>query len=171
LNAKEYKFRVSSVAATQQFAADLAMLLFAGSVVTLDGELGSGKTTFTQGLARGLGVSRVVNSPTFTIIKEYTGRLPLHHMDVYRLADGSGGVDFDEYFYGDGVTVIEWASNISGLLPDEYLSVQILTAADLAATDNSNLMAEDERILMLHPFGAQYEEICEVMSSNEDFSY
>lgn len=153
---------MSSAAQTQQFGAALARLLFAGSVVTLDGELGSGKTTFAQGIARGLDIAGVVNSPTFTIIKEYAGRLQLYHMDVYRLADGSGGIDFDEYFYGDGVTVVEWAEIIQDLLPEEYLAVQLLNECSLT---------EEERILILRPLGARYEEICEVLYANENFSY
>lgn len=168
MESKEYKFKVSSVAETQQLAAAIAKLLFAGSIVTLDGALGSGKTTFAQGLARGLNITRVVNSPTFTIIKEYSGRLQLYHMDVYRLADDSGGVDFEDYFYGDGVTVIEWSKIIQDLLPEEYLEVQILTAADLVDTEQANIkserqLTEEERILVLRPHGVRYEEIVEVL--------
>lgn len=168
MESKEYKFKVSSVAETQQLAAAIAKLLFAGSIVTLDGALGSGKTTFAQGLARGLNITRVVNSPTFTIIKEYSGRLQLYHMDVYRLADDSGGVDFEDYFYGDGVTVIEWSKIIQDLLPEEYLEVQILTAADLDDTEQATIkserpLTEEERILVLRPHGVRYEEIVEVL--------
>lgn len=87
----------------------LATLLKAGDV-PLEGDLGAGKTTFTKSLAKGLGIERNVNSPTFTIIKEYkSGRLPLYHMDVYRLGDEFEDLGFDEYFEGDGVTVVEWA--------------------------------------------------------------
>ncbi len=169
MSIKEYEFKMSSVTETQLFAAALARLLFPGSVVTLDGELGSGKTTFTQGLARGLDITRVVNSPTFTIIKEYSGRLELYHMDVYRLADGSDGIDFDEYFYGDGVSVIEWASIIQDLLPEEYLAVQLLAATDgHVAEKGERSLGEDERILVLRPHGPRYEEICEVLYADEN---
>lgn len=100
----------TSVKETQQMAERLARYLKPGDVLALDGDLGAGKTNFTQGLARGLGVTAVVNSPTFTIIKEYSGRYPLYHMDVYRLEDEWEDLGFDEYFYGDGITVVEWPS-------------------------------------------------------------
>ena len=90
---------------------------------------GAGKTVFTKGVAKGLGVksARYVNSPTFVIIKEHEGRFPLYHFDLYRL-DGHSGFDdmnYEEYFYGDGVTVIEWADKIKELLPDRYWRVNL----------------------------------------------
>ena len=81
--------------------------------------MGAGKTTFTKGLAEGLGNHRNVNSPTFTIIKEYQGRLPLYHMDVYRVEDSFEDLGFEEYFKGGGVTVVEWAHLIEDQLPEE----------------------------------------------------
>ena len=99
-----------------------------GQVITLDGDLGAGKTLFTQGLAKGLGVVEPVNSPTFTILQIYeSGRLPLYHFDVYRIGDVSemDEVGFDDFIYGDGVSVIEWASQIEEILPREYLSIVI----------------------------------------------
>lgn len=112
---------------TRIIAEKLAKLLEPGDVLTLSGDLGAGKTTFTQGLAKGLGVEDVVNSPTFTLIREYEGRLPLYHMDVYRLGEKAGSEDLgiDEYLYGDGVSVIEWADYIEPLLPEEILQVHI----------------------------------------------
>jgi tRNA threonylcarbamoyladenosine biosynthesis protein TsaE len=99
-----------------------------GAVVALVGDLGSGKTVFTKGIAAGLGVksARYVNSPTFVIIKEYKGRLGLYHFDLYRL-DHSSSLDemnYEEYFYGSGVTVIEWAEKIRALLPKGYSEVR-----------------------------------------------
>ncbi|WP_205628903.1 tRNA (adenosine(37)-N6)-threonylcarbamoyltransferase complex ATPase subunit type 1 TsaE, partial [Acinetobacter baumannii] len=88
----------------QALAEQIGRLAEPGDVLTLSGDLGAGKTSFTQGLARGMGVNGVVNSPTFTIIKEYMGRLPLYHMDVYRMEDELEDLGFDEYFYGEGVT-------------------------------------------------------------------
>lgn len=116
----------------------LAKTLKRGSVVALVGDLGSGKTVFTKGIARGLGVKepRYVNSPTFVIIKEYKGRLPLYHFDIYRL-DRSGVLDienFEEYFYGDGVTVIEWADKIRGSLPPRYIEVNLSVTGEGART-------------------------------------
>lgn len=103
----------------------LASLLEAGDVLTLEGDLGAGKTTFTKGIAKGLGVKRTVNSPTFTIVKEYEGRLPLYHMDVYRLEDSDEDIGFDEYFNGNGVSVVEWAQFIEEYLPTDRLDIRI----------------------------------------------
>ncbi len=112
----------------------LAKKLKRGSVVALIGDLGSGKTVLTKGIAKGLGVknSRYVNSPTFVIIKEYKGKLPLYHFDLYRL-DRSSELDienFEEYFYGDGVTVVEWADKIREYLPPRYIEVKLRVAGE-----------------------------------------
>ncbi len=86
-----------------------------GSIICLQGELGSGKTHFTKGIASGLGVEDIVSSPTFTIMNEYSGRLPLYHFDVYRIdADEFLDIGLDEYLYGDGVSVVEWADRLDG---------------------------------------------------------
>lgn len=113
--------------ATRSIASQLAELLEPGDVLTLSGDLGAGKTTFAQGLAEGLGVADQVNSPTFTLIREYEGRIPLYHMDVYRLGEQAAAEDLgiDEYLYGDGVSVIEWAEYIESLLPEDYLQIMI----------------------------------------------
>ena len=100
----------------------------AGEIICLDGDLGVGKTVFTQGFAKGLGIDEAVNSPTFTIIQEYDeGRLPLYHFDVYRIADVEEmyELDCEGYFYGDGVCLIEWASQIRDILPDDCHQVTI----------------------------------------------
>lgn len=99
-----------------------------GSVLTLVGDLGVGKTVFTQGLAEGLGVSDAVNSPTFTIVQIYEeGRIPLYHFDVYRIGDISemDEIGYEDYFYGDGVCLIEWANLIEELLPEQYVEIRI----------------------------------------------
>ncbi|HPM42990.1 MAG TPA: tRNA (adenosine(37)-N6)-threonylcarbamoyltransferase complex ATPase subunit type 1 TsaE [Candidatus Omnitrophota bacterium] len=107
----------------------LARELGRGSVVALIGDLGSGKTVLTKGLAKGLGVknSRYVNSPTFVIIKEYKGKIPLYHFDLYRLNHSSllDMENFEEYFYGDGVTVIEWADKIRAHLPPKHVEIKM----------------------------------------------
>jgi len=100
----------------------------AGSVYTLVGDLGVGKTVFTQGVAAGLGITEAVNSPTFTIVQVYDeGRLPFYHFDVYRIGDSEEmyEVGYEEYVYGDGVSLIEWANLIEDILPDHYTSVVI----------------------------------------------
>ena len=100
----------------------------AGQVFTLDGELGTGKTVFAQGFARGLGVRGTVNSPTFTILQVYEdGRLPLFHFDVYRIEDPEEmeEIGYEDYFYGDGVCLVEWAGQIEELIPPEAVHITI----------------------------------------------
>ena len=99
-----------------------------GDVICLNGDLGVGKTVFTQGFAAGLAITEPVNSPTFTIVQEYhDGRLPLYHFDVYRIGDISemDEVGYEDYFYGDGVCLIEWSNRIEEILPDHMTSVTI----------------------------------------------
>ncbi|WP_249871591.1 tRNA (adenosine(37)-N6)-threonylcarbamoyltransferase complex ATPase subunit type 1 TsaE [Oceanobacillus saliphilus] len=119
------KIQTNTEHETISVAEKLALLLKPGDVITLEGELGAGKTTFTKGLANGLGVKRNISSPTFTIIKEYEGELPLYHMDVYRLEHSEEDIGFDEYFYGNGITVVEWAQFIEEFLPEERLNINI----------------------------------------------
>ena len=99
-----------------------------GQVIALTGDLGAGKTTLTKAIARGLGSSETVTSPTFTIVKEYrSGRLPLFHFDVYRIGDVEEMYElgYEEYFFGDGVCVIEWADLIEELIPEDALKISI----------------------------------------------
>lgn len=99
-----------------------------GSVFTLIGDLGVGKTVFTQGVAAGLGIEEPVNSPTFTILQVYDeGRLPFYHFDVYRIGDESemDEIGYEEYFYSDGVCFIEWADLIKGIVPKKHTRIEI----------------------------------------------
>ena len=100
----------------------------AGQIYTLTGDLGVGKTVFTQGLAAGLGITEPVNSPTFTIVQQYdTGRLPLYHFDVYRIGDISemDEIGYEDCFYGDGVSLIEWSQLIEEILPEHVTEITI----------------------------------------------
>ncbi len=100
----------------------------AGTVYTLIGDLGVGKTVLTQGLAKGLNITEPVNSPTFTIVQIYEeGRLPLYHFDVYRIGDVEEmeEIGYEDYFYGEGVTLIEWANLIEDILPEHYTEIRI----------------------------------------------
>ena len=100
----------------------------AGQVFTLIGDLGVGKTIFTKGLAKGLGITEPVNSPTFTILQIYEeGRLPFYHFDVYRISDVEEmeEIGYEDYFYGDGICLIEWANLIEEILPDKILQITI----------------------------------------------
>ena len=137
---------------TQAFAERLGRLLRSGDVIGLSGDLGAGKTTFTQGLARGLGLPEddPVNSPTYTLVAEHPGdRVSLFHFDVYRLSGAADLADlgFEEYLERDGVVVIEWADTIADALPIERLDIQ-MTALDT-----------DHRQLRLTPYGARAQEI------------
>lgn len=113
---------------TERLGYRLGMQAKAGEVYCLDGDLGVGKTVFTQGFARGLGIEEPVSSPTFTIVQQYEeGRLPLYHFDVYRIGDVSemDEIGYEDYFYGGGVCLIEWSQLIPEILPEEVIRVQI----------------------------------------------
>lgn len=129
----------------------LAQQVCSGDVLLLDGDLGAGKTTFTKGLALGLGIKRNIKSPTFTLIREYRdGKLPLYHMDMYRLEEtGAGDIGLDDYFNGDGVCVIEWSQFIDDELPSQYLIMHILK-------DENDF---DKRYVTLEARGDQYQKI------------
>lgn len=98
-----------------------------GEVICLSGDLGVGKTVFTKGVAKGLGIGEPVCSPTFTILQEYEGRLPLYHFDVYRIEEPEEmeEIGYEDYFYGNGVCMIEWAELIKELLPEHAITVKI----------------------------------------------
>lgn len=142
--------QVSTPEETMAIGQRLAPMLQARDLILLDGDLGAGKTTFTKGLALGLGIKRNIKSPTFTIIREYQdGRLPLYHMDVYRLEDGSGDeLGLDEYFNGDGVSVVEWSKFVADELPDEYLRIAFKRLDD---------QGENVRKLTFDPHGQRFE--------------
>ncbi len=113
---------------TWRLGRQLGQAAAAGQIYCLDGELGVGKTVFTKGFAAGLGIERPVNSPTFTILQIYEGgRLPLYHFDVYRIgeAEEMEEIGYEEYFFGDGVCLIEWASLVPEIIPDDARRVVI----------------------------------------------
>ena len=147
------KIIVDSLKQTLAIAEAIGKELQPGMILTLEGDLGAGKTTFTKGVAKGLDIKRNVNSPTFTIIKEYAGRLPLYHMDVYRLENSYQDMGLEEYFYGEGVCVIEWASMITDILPKERLDVKIYRKSEMS------------REIELMPVGKSYEFINEVLKN------
>lgn len=131
----------------------LGMLLNFGDVVCLTGDLGTGKTAFTGGLAHALGVQGYITSPTFTIVNEYKGRMPLYHFDAYRISDPDEmfEIGFEEYLDGKGVVVIEWAELISDVLPDSRITVRI--GKDLAKGLDTRII----EISFLGPRYIQYE--------------
>jgi len=98
--------------------------------IILIGYMGAGKTTFTKGLAQGLGIKQMIKSPTYTIVREYEGRLPLYHLDVYRIGEDPDSIDLDDFLFGEGVTVIEWGELLGESLPDDYLKLTLLKKDD-----------------------------------------
>jgi len=122
-------FNSKSPSETIRIGKTIGSSLQAGDVVALMGELGAGKTQFIKGLAQGVGVgkSAYVSSPSFTLINEYKGEIPFYHIDLYRLEEEKEAEELglEEYFYGDGITAIEWADRIPSLLPGELLRVNI----------------------------------------------
>ncbi|MCY9807220.1 tRNA (adenosine(37)-N6)-threonylcarbamoyltransferase complex ATPase subunit type 1 TsaE [Lentilactobacillus senioris] len=137
---------------TMALGQKLAQLLQPQDLILLDGDLGAGKTTFTKGLASGLGINRPVKSPTFTIVREYqTGRLPLYHMDVYRLEDGGGEeLGLEEYINGDGVVVIEWSEFVAAELPNEFLRIKF---------ERNDENGDNSRVAILSAKGSHYEKL------------
>lgn len=126
----------------------LGYLLKDGDVVLLDGTLASGKTTFTKGIGRALGIKRTINSPTFTILKHYQkDNKNLYHLDLYRLDGENHDFDLEDYISSDGITVIEWPFNVESILPKEYLLVKF------------EIMNDTERKITFTPYGAHYEKV------------
>jgi tRNA threonylcarbamoyladenosine biosynthesis protein TsaE len=141
---------VPNLAATEELGRRLANLLFPGAVVALVGPLGAGKTHFVRAVVEGLGGDgRRVSSPTFALIHEYAGRLPLYHFDTYRLPNMAAFADLgvNEYFDGDGVCLIEWADRVEGVLPAEHLRATI------------DVTGEMTRVFWIEGRGAKYDTI------------
>ncbi len=147
-----FTINTATAAETQTIAEQLAAYLAPPDVITLEGDLGAGKTTFTQALARALGVTGTVNSPTFTILKQYAGNVPLNHLDVYRLEGSEEDLGWDELFYGDAISLVEWAQFIADELPDERLDIRI------------ERTGETSRLLVLEPHGTHFITICEAIT-------
>ncbi len=147
----EYKITTRNEKETIEIAQNFESEKFPNMVICLNGELGSGKTIFTKGIAHALGIDETITSPTFTIIKEYDGELPLYHMDVYRLDGNTEGIGIEEYFTKGGVVIIEWADTIKDILPPERLDIKF------------KIVDENKRILILVPHGKIYEDLCEAV--------
>ena len=147
----EYKLITNSEFETIEIAQNIESEKFPNMVICLNGELGSGKTMFVKGIANALGITEVITSPTFNIIKEYDGELPLYHLDVYRLDSVNDDIGIEEYFTKGGIVVIEWAENIKSILPEERLDIKI------------KVLGENKRSLVITPHGQKYEELCEAV--------
>ncbi len=129
------------------FGEKIGRLLKPNDVILLIGDLACGKTTMTKGIGKSLGVRQVINSPTFTIVKEYEGSLPLYHLDLYRLDGIQNDFDLEEYFDKNGVCVVEWPYQVKELLPKEYLKIEM------------ERMDESKRKITLQGVGQRYEEL------------
>ncbi|MEW6423499.1 MAG: tRNA (adenosine(37)-N6)-threonylcarbamoyltransferase complex ATPase subunit type 1 TsaE [Bacillota bacterium] len=139
--------KTSSAEETFLLGERLGALMEPGDVLCVSGELGAGKTVLAKGLARGLGITAAVTSPTFTLINEYAGRLPFYHLDAYRLSNPAELADLgcEEYFYGAGVTLVEWAERVAEILPPERLDVRIENVAGEANARQIRLLPRGER--------------------------
>ena len=116
---------ITSDSEMQELGYKIGLMAFPNMLITLEGDLGAGKTTMTKGIGKALGITKVINSPTFTIMKIYEGKYTLYHMDVYRIDNNSGDDYLSEYMESNGVCVIEWANNISDLITDNHLEINI----------------------------------------------
>lgn len=144
------EIKLSNLKETEEFGFRLGSLLKEGDIVCLNGDLGAGKTTLTKSIGRGLGVEEYITSPTFALINEYIGKFPVYHFDVYRLENAHELYDlgFDEYFYGKGVCIIEWADKIDKMIPNKRIVI------DIENGDNDN-----ERILHISGNTKSYDEL------------
>ena len=129
-------FSSQSYLDTEKLAENIAAVVKKGSVISLRGTLGAGKTVFAKGFARALGIEEAIVSPTFTLIQEYEGNRKLYHMDLYRLSgeDEFEAMGAEDYLYSDGVTLIEWSEKIESLLPDDTIYINISINEDLSRT-------------------------------------
>lgn len=143
-----FKISCKSEKETADLATKLGENLLSGDLICLEGDLGAGKTTFTKSLAKAIGVTRTVNSPTYTIMKQYQGKVPFYHFDVYRIENEEEDFGFEEYFYGEGIAVVEWSHLIASQLPDERLEIYIYH------------VNENERRMKFIPLGERYFKIC-----------
>ncbi|RIA78229.1 tRNA threonylcarbamoyladenosine biosynthesis protein TsaE [Anaeroplasma bactoclasticum] len=128
-------FKTNSALETIEIGKKIGALLNSGDVCLLVGDLSAGKTTITKGIGMALGVKKVINSPTFTIVKGYKGdKCPLYHLDLYRLDGVNNDFDLEEYMEGDGVCVIEWPFQVSEILPKEYLKINLTRTGEESRT-------------------------------------
>lgn len=142
---------INNLEELEKLGIKLGSLLEKKDIICLNGDLGAGKTTFTQAIGKGLGVTEYITSPTFTIINEYQGRLSLYHFDIYRLGDEEelDLLGAQDYFYSEGVCVIEWANNAENILPKERLDIWI------------KIIDENRRQFKFIPHGDRYVKLVE----------
>ncbi|MBM7624046.1 tRNA (adenosine(37)-N6)-threonylcarbamoyltransferase complex ATPase subunit type 1 TsaE [Sporohalobacter salinus] len=144
---------------TIRFGIEIGELLNSGDIICLQGNLGAGKTCLAKGLLKGLDVEEEVTSPTYTLVNEYEGRLPAYHIDLYRISDHRELYDigFEEYLYGEGVTIIEWPDKAGPLMPDSYLNITIKSQGN-------------KRLIKVIPQANKYISLVTEMKENVNFS-
>lgn len=154
------KITVNNLKDTEMVGKIIGRNLTNGTVLCLDGDLGAGKTTLTQFIAKEFGINEYLTSPTFTIIKEYEGKLPFYHMDVYRIESEEDMYDlgYDEYIYSEGVTIIEWSHKIKNILPKNRINIEIQRVGD------------NQRILHITGSGITYDNIIKELKNYENTS-
>lgn len=142
---------------TERFGVKLGKILEGGDVISLTGDLGAGKTTLTKSIGKGLEVDDYITSPTFALINEYKGRVDVYHFDVYRLDDVESLYDlgYEDYFYSDGVTIVEWGDKIKEYLPQDVINIHIDKGKDL-----------DERIITINGQGERFDLIVKELNMN-----
>ena len=145
----EYKITTNNEEETIELAQNIESEKFPNMVICLQGDLGSGKTVFAKAFAASMGLEENITSPTFTIIKEYEGKMKLFHMDVYRLNEMKEDIGITEYFNKKGVCIIEWSDLIEDILPKNRLDIKI------------NIIEENTTIFKIIPHGEKYEDLCE----------
>ena len=151
------KILLKGLKSTEDFGIKLGNILKSGDILSLNGDLGAGKTTLTKSIGRGLGVEEYITSPTFALINEYKGRVPVYHFDVYRLEDIESLYDlgFEEYFYSEGVTIVEWGEKIIDFLPEYTINIYIERGEEL-----------DERIVTISGNGDRVQEVIKELNKN-----
>jgi tRNA threonylcarbamoyladenosine biosynthesis protein TsaE len=144
---KDLEFKSSSPEYTRRIGFAIGVSIKPGDIILLSGDLGTGKTCLTQGIANGMGVSDYVRSPTFVLVTIHQGSMPLYHMDLYRIegVPEAIGLGIDEYLYGDGVSVIEWADKAIDVFPRPYILINLYHKS------------KRSRLIQFHPFGERYE--------------
>lgn len=152
------KLTVNNLKDTEKIGKIISHCLEKGTVICLDGDLGVGKTALTQFIAKEFGVKEYITSPTFTIIKEYEGKLPFYHMDVYRIEseDDMYDLGYDEYIYSEGVIIIEWSHKIKGILPEDRIDIEIQRLSDTS------------RIMYIRGKGKVYDKLAEELKHYEN---
>lgn len=145
-------------AETHRFGINIGRLAMPGDILLLVGKLGTGKTCLTQGIARGLGIEEYIPSPSFVLIRQFYGRLPLYHIDLYRLdlPQEIADLGLNDYLYGKGICVIEWAEKGLGLMPPEYMLIKI------------DYLVDTERSLKLEAHGKRYMEMLDKLKAGKD---